>query len=248
MRFHDSSRRFKPPSRERRIAGSDACARASCDRERLCCRRRERHARARSRRGRSSRTFEPGSPRSGAVVGCSRSSPTPTVTSSTLRWEQSACRSRPRSLPGEIGSYKPALRHWEVFYEQTGADPPARPCAQSLYHDIAPASVSASPRSGSTGSVTGRILVEDDVNKHLGAGECSGRDHCGDQLMSSLRARCPDCRTFTAVAIDGGYGSATAAAGRSRRVSFGFHGRGVLGGSDGGRCGARDPVSGGGCR
>jgi 2-haloacid dehalogenase len=41
-------------------------------------------------------------------------------------------------VAGEIGSYKPAPGHWEVFREQTGAE---RGChvhvAQSLYHDIA---------------------------------------------------------------------------------------------------------------
>jgi len=43
-------------------------------------------------------------------------------------------------VAGEIGSYKPALRHWEVFREQTGADPAGHVhVAQSLYHDIAPA-------------------------------------------------------------------------------------------------------------
>jgi len=43
-------------------------------------------------------------------------------------------------VAGEIGSYKPAKRHWEVFREQTGADPAAHAhVAQSLYHDIAPA-------------------------------------------------------------------------------------------------------------
>ena len=43
-------------------------------------------------------------------------------------------------VAGEIGSYKPAHRHWEVFYEQTGADPAGHVhVAQSLFHDIAPA-------------------------------------------------------------------------------------------------------------
>ena len=43
-------------------------------------------------------------------------------------------------VAGEIGSYKPAHKHWEVFYEQTGADPAAHVhVAQSLYHDIVPA-------------------------------------------------------------------------------------------------------------
>jgi 2-haloacid dehalogenase len=43
-------------------------------------------------------------------------------------------------VAGEIGSYKPAHRHWEAFYEQTGADPAGHVhVAQSVYHDIAPA-------------------------------------------------------------------------------------------------------------
>jgi 2-haloacid dehalogenase len=44
-------------------------------------------------------------------------------------------------IASEIGSYKPAPRHWEVFREQTRADPSRHVhVAQSLYHDIAPAS------------------------------------------------------------------------------------------------------------
>jgi len=43
-------------------------------------------------------------------------------------------------VAGEIGSYKPAPRHWEVFRERTGADASAHVhVAQSLFHDIAPA-------------------------------------------------------------------------------------------------------------
>jgi len=43
-------------------------------------------------------------------------------------------------VAGEIGSYKPARRHWEVFREGTGAESAAHVhVAQSLYHDIAPA-------------------------------------------------------------------------------------------------------------
>jgi 2-haloacid dehalogenase len=42
-------------------------------------------------------------------------------------------------VAGEIGSYKPAYRHWEVFYEQTGVDPAGHVhVAQSLFHDIEP--------------------------------------------------------------------------------------------------------------
>jgi 2-haloacid dehalogenase len=44
-------------------------------------------------------------------------------------------------VAGEIGSYKPSLRHWEVFREHTGADESGHVhVAQSLYHDVAPAS------------------------------------------------------------------------------------------------------------
>ena len=43
-------------------------------------------------------------------------------------------------VAGEIGSYKPAHRHWEVFREKTGADPATHVhVAQSLFHDISPA-------------------------------------------------------------------------------------------------------------
>lgn len=43
-------------------------------------------------------------------------------------------------VAGEIGSYKPAHRHWEVFYETTGADRRGHVhVAQSLFHDIVPA-------------------------------------------------------------------------------------------------------------
>ena len=43
-------------------------------------------------------------------------------------------------VAGEVGSYKPAHKHWEVFYETTGADRRGHiHVAQSLFHDIAPA-------------------------------------------------------------------------------------------------------------
>jgi 2-haloacid dehalogenase len=43
-------------------------------------------------------------------------------------------------VAGEIGSYKPAHRHWETFFTQTGADPAGHVhVAASLFHDIAPA-------------------------------------------------------------------------------------------------------------
>jgi len=43
-------------------------------------------------------------------------------------------------VASEIGSYKPAHRHWEEFYARTGADPGRHVhVAASLFHDIAPA-------------------------------------------------------------------------------------------------------------
>jgi 2-haloacid dehalogenase len=44
-------------------------------------------------------------------------------------------------VAGDIGSYKPAHRHWEVFRERVGGADSIRHVhvAQSLYHDIAPA-------------------------------------------------------------------------------------------------------------
>jgi 2-haloacid dehalogenase len=43
-------------------------------------------------------------------------------------------------VASEIGSYKPAPAHWEVFFERTGADRAGHVhVAASLFHDIAPA-------------------------------------------------------------------------------------------------------------
>jgi 2-haloacid dehalogenase len=43
-------------------------------------------------------------------------------------------------VASEIGSYKPASRHWEEFAARTGADPARHVhVAQSMYHDIVPA-------------------------------------------------------------------------------------------------------------
>jgi len=43
-------------------------------------------------------------------------------------------------VASELGSYKPALRHWEAFEAQTGVPRDAHVhVAASLYHDIAPA-------------------------------------------------------------------------------------------------------------
>jgi 2-haloacid dehalogenase len=44
-----------------------------------------------------------------------------------------------RIVASEIGSYKPAVRHWDAFFEQTGADRASHVhVAASLFHDIEP--------------------------------------------------------------------------------------------------------------
>ena len=43
-------------------------------------------------------------------------------------------------VAGEIGSYKPMHRHWERFFEETGAERDGHVhVAQSHFHDIVPA-------------------------------------------------------------------------------------------------------------
>ena len=43
-------------------------------------------------------------------------------------------------MASEIGSYKPAHRHWHAFFESFGADKTRQVhIAQSHFHDIAPA-------------------------------------------------------------------------------------------------------------
>jgi len=44
-----------------------------------------------------------------------------------------------RIVASEIGSYKPAVRHWQAFFDQTGADRERHAhVAASLFHDIEP--------------------------------------------------------------------------------------------------------------
>lgn len=48
---------------------------------------------------------------------------------------------QPVVVASEIGSYKPARRHWEVFRDLTGAGPENHVhVAQSIFHDVVPAS------------------------------------------------------------------------------------------------------------
>ncbi len=78
--------------------------------------------------------------------------------------------------------------------------------AQSLYHDIAPASELGIPSIW-----INRLDEPDDPRPSRTLMTAARLAHTLDelvpveQLMSSLRARCPNCRTFTAVAVGDGY-------------------------------------------
>ena len=131
----------------------------------------------------------------------------PTATSSTPRCEAIGVPFELAIVAGEIGSYKPAHTHWEVFYETTGADRRGHVhVAQSLFHDIEPANELGIPSIW-----INRLGEPDDPRPTV---TLPGVDALADALdslvpvsalMSSLRARCPNCRTFTAVAIGDGY-------------------------------------------
>ena len=70
---------------------------------------------------------------------------------SRRRWRRSGSTFDDAIVAGDIGSYKPAHGHWEVFREQHGGDVEHVHVAQSLFHDIAPAKRARDSRaSGST--------------------------------------------------------------------------------------------------
>ena len=107
-------------------------------------------------------------------------------------------------VAGEIGSYKPAHRHWEVFREhhrgRTRSGTCTSPRASSTTSCLRPSS--GSRRSGSTGSSEPEdARPRRDADRRRGPRARARRARPRRRLMSSLRARCPDCRTFTAVAV-----------------------------------------------
>ena len=107
-------------------------------------------------------------------------------------------------VASEIGSYKPAKRHWEVFREQTGADEheprPRRPEPVSTTSRRRASSDIPSIWINRLGEPKDARPTED-----LTSLARSCRHARGASPVSALRARCPDCRTFTAVAIGPGY-------------------------------------------
>ena len=110
--------------------------------------RRARRARSpvRCRTGRSSRTRTPVSKRRAAAVGISESSRTPTAISSTRRWSRSGSRSRSRSSRGRSARTSPHRSTGRCSASMTGATPETHVhVAQSLFHDIAPATALGLP-------------------------------------------------------------------------------------------------------
>ncbi len=75
-----------------------------------------------------------------AAAGSSRSSRTPTTTSSPRRRCTIGVPFDEVVVAQEIGSYKPAHKHWEEFFERTKAPRDGHVhVAASLFHDIVPA-------------------------------------------------------------------------------------------------------------
>ena len=143
----------------------------------------------------------------GARLAASGSSRTPTGTCSRPRCGRSALRStfdrRRRHRLVQAGP--PALGG--LPREDTGSDRSRHVhVAQSLFHDSPLPPNSASRPSGSIGLGE---AADPRPRCHRAASRASRMPldaaRPGRHLMSSLGARCPTCRTFTAVGIDAGY-------------------------------------------
>ena len=127
----------------------------------------------------------------GARLAARRSSPTPTAISSTRRWRRSACRSTSPIVAGEIGSYKPAHRHWEVFYEHDGR-PTRRGTSTSRRASSTtsrPRPSSGSRRSGSTGSESRRTRAASSDARLAGQarGHARRARSCGSERAARAR-------------------------------------------------------------
>jgi 2-haloacid dehalogenase len=84
-------------------------------------------------------------------------------------------------VAGEIGSYKPATRHWEVFRERHG-DVEHVHVAQSLFHDIAPTSELGIPNVW-----INRLGEPDDSRPKRTLPSLSGLADALDELAGELR-------------------------------------------------------------
>ena len=89
--------------------------------------------------GRRSPRFPQRSRRRAGAGGGSRSSRTPIATSSRRRSAQIGVPFDETIVASEVGSYKPALGHWQAFEEEVGRLPDVH-VAASHFHDVVPAS------------------------------------------------------------------------------------------------------------
>jgi 2-haloacid dehalogenase len=84
-------------------------------------------------------------------------------------------------VAGDIGSYKPSHRHWEVFREQHGGDSVQHVhVAQSLFHDIAPAT-----ELGITSVWINRLGEPDDARPDRTLSSLTGLADTLDELAST---------------------------------------------------------------
>ena len=106
-------------------------------------------------------------------------------------------------VAGEIDSYKPAHRHWEVFRERVGGADSIRHVhvAQSLYHDIAPARARDPHDLDQPARRAGRPAAVEDARSPRLADALDELVPAAELAAGAL----PDCRTFTAVAVGSGY-------------------------------------------
>jgi 2-haloacid dehalogenase len=85
-------------------------------------------------------------------------------------------------VASEIGSYKPARRHWDVFYERSGAEPARHVhVAASLHHDIRPAA-----GLGITAIWINRLTEESEVDRARELEDLNGLAEVLDELVAPV--------------------------------------------------------------
>ena len=110
-------------------------------------------------------------------------------------------------VAGEIGSYKPAHGHWNAFAERPPGARPARPRGREPLPRHR-AGRRARPPRGVDQPAGGdeRPAASGRAHRPVRPSGHAGPDpsRVAWRAMSRLRAKCPDCRTLTAVALDEG--------------------------------------------
>jgi 2-haloacid dehalogenase len=84
-----------------------------------------------------------------------------------------------RIVASDIGSYKPAVRHWEAFFEQSGADRDRHVhVAASLFHDVEP-----THRLGLRGAWINRLAERSDLPRALELPDLATLPHALEALV-----------------------------------------------------------------